>query len=114
MGGDLGGVMLSEKPRLVLASASPRRLELLAQINITPDAVIPADINEDPHPAELPRVYAERMAREKLAAVADQADDAFCLAADTVVACGRRILANLKVPMKPDNLNYWAGGGTVS
>ena len=91
-GGDLGGVMLSEKPRLVLASASPRRLELLAQINITPDAVIPADINEDPHPAELPRVYAERMAREKLAAVADQADDAFCLAADTVVACGRRIL----------------------
>lgn len=84
--------MCNKKPQLVLASASPRRLELLAQINIIPDAVMPADINEDPHPAELPRLYAERMAREKLAAIIPQAKDSFCLAADTVVACGRRIL----------------------
>ena len=84
--------MSNKKPQLVLASASPRRLELLAQINIIPDAVMPADINEDPHPAELPRLYAERMAREKLAAIIPQAKDSFCLAADTVVACGRRIL----------------------
>ena len=84
--------MSKEKPQLVLASASPRRLELLAQINITPDAVIPADINEDPHAGELPRLYAQRMAREKLAAIIPQTTDAFCLAADTVVACGRRIL----------------------
>ena len=84
--------MSNKKPQLVLASASPRRLELLAQINITPDAVIPADINEDPHSGELPRLYAQRMAREKLAAIIPQTKNAFCLAADTVVACGRRIL----------------------
>ena len=91
--------MSKQKPQLVLASASPRRLELLAQINIQPDAVIPADINEDPYVHELPRLYAERMAREKLAAIAPQTEGDFCLAADTVVACGRRILG------KPKNAN---------
>ena len=84
--------MSAQKPQLVLASASPRRLELLSQINITPDAVIPADINEDPLPGEWPKPYAERMAREKLAAITPQTNGQFCLAADTVVACGRRIL----------------------
>jgi septum formation protein len=79
-------------PPLVLASASPRRLALLAQIGRTPDRVIPADIDETPHPRELPRVLAVRLAHAKARAVAAQAPGAIVLAADTVVACGRRIL----------------------
>jgi septum formation protein len=78
--------------RLVLASASPRRLELLARIGVVPDAVVPADIDESPRKAELPRVYACRMAAEKAAAVAAGEPSALVLAADTVVAPGRRIL----------------------
>lgn len=78
--------------RLVLASASPRRLELLAQIGVTPDEVAPADIDETPLLAELPKPYAERMAREKAAAIAPAHAGSVILAADTVVACGRRIL----------------------
>jgi septum formation protein len=78
------------QPRLVLASASPRRLALLAQIGITPESVIPAEIDETPLPRELPRVHAERLARAKVDAVA--APECFVLAADTVVAAGRRIL----------------------
>lgn len=80
------------RPRLVLASASPRRLDLLARIGITPDAVIPAEIDEAPAKGELPARYAERMAAEKAAAVHTRAADALILAADTVVAAGRRIL----------------------
>ena len=76
--------------RLVLASASPRRLELLARLGVTPDAVSPADIDETPRKGELPADYARRMAAEK-AAAAGQAG-ALVLAADTVVAAGRRIL----------------------
>ena len=76
--------------RLVLASASPRRLELLGRIGIVPDAVIPAEIDETPRKDELPVRYACRMAAEKSAAV--DAPDALVLAADTVVAAGRRIL----------------------
>ena len=78
--------------RLVLASASPRRLELLAQIGIAPDLVAPADIDETPQALELPKPYAERMALEKAAAVAPAHAGSVILAADTVVACGRRIL----------------------
>jgi septum formation protein len=77
-------------PRLVLASASPRRLALLAQIGVTPDAVIPTEIDETPHRDELPRQLAQRLARAKADAVAEKG--AFVLAADTVVAAGRRIL----------------------
>jgi len=78
--------------RLILASASPRRLDLLAQIGVTPDAVVPADLDETPHTGELPRAYAQRIAAEKAVAVAaDYAGD-LILAADTVVALGRRIL----------------------
>lgn len=77
---------------LVLASASPRRLALLAQIGVTPDKVVPANIDENPLKGELPKTYAERMAREKAAAVAPPHEGALVLAADTVVACGRRIL----------------------
>src|SRR5215218_10459570 len=76
--------------RLILASASPRRLELLARLGIVPDAVIPAEIDESPHKAEIPDRYACRMAAEKAAAVAEPG--AIVLAADTVVAAGRRIL----------------------
>ena len=76
--------------RLILASASPRRLELLARIGVVPDAVVPADIDETPRKGELPAPYAERMAAEKAAAVAG--GGALVLAADTVVAAGRRIL----------------------
>jgi septum formation protein len=76
--------------RLILASASPRRLELLARLGVTPDAVIPAEIDETPRKAELPDRYACRMAAEKAAAVARAGS--LVLAADTVVAAGRRIL----------------------
>ncbi len=76
--------------RLILASASPRRLDLLAQIGVVPDAVVPTDIDETPLRDELPRLAAQRLARAKAAAAATP--DAYVLAADTVVACGRRIL----------------------
>lgn len=77
--------------RLILGSASPRRKELLAQLGIVPDAVLPPDINEDPRKGELPRPYCARMAAEKAAAVQAGADDVV-LCADTTVALGRRIL----------------------
>ena len=75
---------------LILASASPRRLTLLAQIGVRPDAIHPTDIDETPHPDEAPRPHAERLAREKALAAAEPGS--FILAADTVVALGRRIL----------------------
>jgi len=77
--------------RLILGSASPRRRELLAQIGIMPDAVMAPDIDETPHKGELPRPYCARMAAEKAAAVAGDADD-IVLCADTTVALGRRIM----------------------
>ena len=77
----------------MLASASPRRLDLLAQIALTPDAVDPAAIEETPLPRELPARHALRLAEEKARSVARRHPDAFVLGADTVVACGRRILA---------------------
>ena len=76
--------------RLVLASASPRRLDLLERLGVVPDDVSPADVDETPRPGELPARYACRMAAEKAAAVAEAG--ALTLAADTVVAAGRRIL----------------------
>ena len=79
-------------PQLVLASASPRRLELLRQIGIAPDTVDPAEIDERPLPRELPPAHVMRLARAKAEAVRPRHPDAFILAADTVVACGRRIL----------------------
>lgn len=79
--------------RLVLASASPRRLDLLRQIGLVPGQVFPANIDETPGRDELPRPYAERLAAEKAAHVAAQVEGpALVLAADTVVALGRRIL----------------------
>ncbi len=81
-------------PALVLASSSPRRLELIARLGITPGGVTPADIDETPLAREIPRVYVTRMAREKALEVAGAplAKAAHVLAGDTVVALGRRIL----------------------
>ncbi len=79
-------------PILVLASASPRRLELLRQIGIVPDRIDPADIDETPVPGELPAAHVVRLAEAKARAVQPRHPGAFILAADTVVACGRRIL----------------------
>ncbi|SDG55922.1 Maf family protein [Thalassobaculum litoreum] len=76
----------------ILASASPRRSALLAQIGLVPDRVDPAEADETSYPAEKPRPYAARMARAKAEAVAPRHPGCFVLAADTVVACGRRIL----------------------
>lgn len=78
--------------RLILASASPRRLALLERIGVTPDAVLPADIPEEPLKGETPPQHAARLALAKARAVAERNADAVVLAADTVVACGRRIL----------------------
>lgn len=79
-------------PALILASASPRRLELLAQIGIVPAAVVTPDVDETPEQGELPRPYALRVASAKAARVAALHPDSVVLAADTVVSCGRRIL----------------------
>jgi len=89
--------MTETTPKLVLASASPRRQELLAQISIFPDKIEPADIDETPHCGERPRPYVKRMAGEKAQSVAERHPRDLVLAADTVVALGRRILG------KPEN-----------
>lgn len=78
-------------PRLILGSASPRRMELLAQLGLVPHAVRAPDIDEDPRPGELPRPYCARMAREKAAAL-PCGENEVVLCADTTVALGRRIL----------------------
>jgi len=91
------------RPRLVLASGSPRRLALLAQIGVEPDAVIPADIEETPRRNESPRALAQRLSAEKAAiaaAVALKRPDvgpSLVLAADTVVCVGRRILPKCEI-----------------
>jgi septum formation protein len=77
--------------KLILASESPRRKALLAQAGLVPDAIIPADIDESVRKGELPRLHALRLATQKARAVAHD-HTGFILAADTVVACGRRIL----------------------
>lgn len=82
---------LCPPPRLILGSASPRRLELLAQIGLTPDALRPADIDETPIKGETARDYVRRMARDKARAL-PLSDDEALLSADTAVAVGRRIL----------------------
>ncbi len=78
--------------KLVLASASPRRLELLARLGVVPDAIDPADLDECPLKDEAPRAHAIRLAREKALAVAARHPGCVVLAADTVVGAGRRIL----------------------
>lgn len=91
------------RPRLVLASGSPRRLSLLGQIGVDPDVVRPATIDESPQRGELPRTLARRLARTKCEMVlrqtdkAEEVEGAYVLAADTVVAVGRRILPKAEV-----------------
>jgi septum formation protein len=86
------------RPKLVLASGSPRRLALMAQIGLEPDVLMPAEVDETPDRGELPRTLAVRLAREKaervIERVRDNHDlrDAYIIGADTVVAVGRRIL----------------------
>ncbi len=77
--------------KLILGSGSPRRKELLAQLGLVPDAILPPDIDEDPHKGELPRPYCARLARQKAMAVPGDEDDVI-LCADTTVALGRRIM----------------------
>lgn len=84
--------LANKKPRLILASASPRRVELLAQIGIFPDKIIPADIDETPLKDELPSQLVGRLGAAKAAAVAPDYAGACILGCDTVVAVGRRIL----------------------
>ena len=94
----------SSRPRLVLASASPRRLALLAQIGVNPKSVLPSEIDEAPRRDETPRALAQRLAAEKAeasAALAAKTPDLapfITLAADTVVAVGRRILPKCESP----------------
>jgi septum formation protein len=97
------------RPRLVLASGSPRRLALLAQIGVEPDAVIPADIEETPRRNEAPRALAQRLSAEKsaiAAAIALKRPDvgpSLVLAADTVVCVGRRILPKCEILDEADD-----------
>jgi len=84
----------------ILASSSPRRLSLLADIGIAPDKVVAADVDETPLEAELPRELAIRLALAKLHTVAVKHAGAFVLAADTVVGVGRRILPKAETPQQ--------------
>lgn len=82
---------MTDRPKLILGSGSPRRRELLAQLGITADDIRPPDIDEDPKKGELPRPYCVRLAREKAQAIPSDTDE-IVLSADTTVALGRRIL----------------------
>ena len=83
---------MTDHPRLILASSSPRRLDLLARLGVVPDAVDAPEVDETPLPAELPRRHVERIARAKAEAVAARHPGAVVLAGDTSIAVGRRIL----------------------
>ena len=91
------------RPKLVLASASPRRLKLLSQVGIEPDALRPASIDETPRRGEMPRTLVQRLSRSKAEAARDQIAndrelaDAFLIAADTIVCVGRRVLVKPKL-----------------
>jgi septum formation protein len=82
---------LGLNPKLVLASSSPRRRDLLARLGVVPDRIASPDIDESPRKGELPRIYALRMAEEKARAIA-RSDGEIIVAGDTTVAVGRRIL----------------------
>lgn len=90
-------------PHLILASASPRRLALLRQIGVEPDRIVDPDIDETPLRRELPAAYARRLAEAKAQRVARDHRGALILAADTVVACGRRILPKAETPAQADD-----------
>ena len=89
---------MAQSAPLVLASASPRRLELLRQIGLEPDLILPSDVDEQPLADETPRLMAVRLARLKAEAGASGRPDAFVIGADTVVAVGRRVLDKAETP----------------
>ncbi len=95
-------------PRLVLASGSPRRLALLQQIGIEPDALLPTDVDEAPRKNEMPRSLALRLAEEKahaaarVAGVGPELEGSFVLGADTVVSVGRRILPKCETSVEAE------------
>jgi len=97
------------RPKFVLASGSPRRLALVNQAGIEPDALKPADLDETPHRGEIPRAYATRLAHAKATAALenvnldDELRGAFILSADTVVAVGRRILPKAELLDEPQH-----------
>lgn len=92
-----------QSPSLILASASPRRLDLLKSIGIVPARIAPADIDETPLDGEAPAALAERLAREKALKVAASEQGTFILAGDTVVACGRRVLPKAESEKEADD-----------
>jgi septum formation protein len=109
---------LAARPRLVLASASPRRLALLAQIGVKPDTILPSEIDETPRRGETPRALAERLAMEKASVAASIAlkrpdlSPPVTLAADTVVCVGRRILPKCGTLVEAEAcLNLLSGRG---
>src|SRR5262249_40631059 len=97
-GGPAGSAPSVARHPLVLASASPRRRELLSQLGVTPDFVDPPNADESPQRGEPPMPYARRLAAAKADAVAARHPQCFILAADTVVACGQRILPKAESP----------------
>ena len=97
-------------PRFILASASPRRLELLGRLGLSPDAVDPADIDETPLKAERPAPHVARLAAEKAAAVAARHPGAVVLAADTLVAAGLRILPKAEDEATARQCLKWLSG----
>ena len=83
---------MTDRPCLILASSSPRRLELLARLGVAPDLVLAPEVDEAALPGELPRAYVARVARAKAEAVAALHPGTVVLAGDTTIAVGRRIL----------------------
>lgn len=83
---------MTSKFKLILASGSRRRVELLQQINIMPDYIVPADIDETPQKGEKPKYLAIRLAQQKAEFIHKKQKDGYILAADTVVSCGQQIL----------------------
>lgn len=98
------------KSTFILASASPRRLSLLADIGIVPDQVIASEIDETPRKGELPRALAQRLAFEKGQGIAALNPLAVVLSADTVVACGRRVLPKAETAQDVMNCLHFMSG----
>lgn len=102
---------MKSKP-FILASASPRRVQLLQQIGLQPDQIIPADIDETPINKELPKNLAERLAKLKAQEIAKTNKNYFIIAADTVVACGRRILPKTETSKEAEDCLKLLSGRT--
>ena len=97
--------------KLILGSASPRRLELLAQIGVVPDKICPPDIDETPHANEAPRHYCSRISQAKVVAVPSAADN-LVLCGDTTVSLGRRILGKKRLSKRRNFYRRCPGAAT--